>query len=814
MKIQRTHDSHSLSSLADLGKLLDQTPPAGQGRELASVLQYKPHGACGTVTGSSHFLRHVPTGKVIMIDCGMLQGEIDDGDGVAPYPVHPAKVDVILITHAHVDHIGNLLDFLIAGFNGPILCTRVTAQLAAASLEDCLDMRFQSRESDDDIAAEAKLRHQLKELPERFIAVDEHVGVGESYPIPGFPGVTLEIYPTSHVIGSVAFRIDAPAQEGLLAAEILFSGDVGPVEDAHLHGGLCASRSVPLALPKVVVLESTYGDRPSRGPEAMSGEVRQTRLTEAFCGALAAHLAPKFIVPTFSLGRTTDVLLDVIGSVRANWRAMGLCRDDRVEIWCSSTLARVYAPIVRDALLGRNPEGKVSWINPHALALRGAEPCLLDRVLSPASEPEVFSLGEDGPSIRLTWGDRPFPSSRLNIWLQSPGVAISGRVAATIMDCARDEDATLLLVGYTPAKSLARSVQRIANTPLAERGKMEVEPLRYERGRGKPALEIAADEVRMGFVDLAQYYSGHADAESLIRYVSDVGEVRDMDVILVHGTDSAREQLSERLMTERRNSRRPVRRVHRPSPDYPWFDVGARQWAFPDMGKLRTSVWIEDEDSSRPLSVATVARRAEECLRRFYGRASVRCVESTESQHVFEFRPVWGVDPVRHKVICLRAQGGVLLRVSSALGHCQGLDSFRHRCFPWSRMLGNVGYSVLDKPEGCLQLKALIEDPVRSKPVLILTRVGADNNCAKFISSCVIPDAAAFLPHQEIHQQLNDLGIPVRRGRALLYMPGEADPIDVDLANPMKSAAKVIPHLNRYCLKAYKATARDQALSS
>ena len=171
--------SSSGNHFATLGALLDRAPGESTPSR-TSVLQYKPHGACGIVTGSSHFLRHVPTDSVIMVDCGMVQGELDDEAIAKPYPVHPSTVDLLLITHAHIDHIGNLLDFMEAGFTGPILCTRVTAQLTLLSLEDALGLRFRGQDDAKLTAEELKLTRQLKALPERFIAIDEHVAIGDA----------------------------------------------------------------------------------------------------------------------------------------------------------------------------------------------------------------------------------------------------------------------------------------------------------------------------------------------------------------------------------------------------------------------------------------------------------------------------------------------------------------------------------------------------------------------------------------------------------------------------------------------------------
>ena len=95
-----------------------------------SPLFYKPFGACGTVTGSTHFVFHSASGKYFAVDCGLLQGEgsptVND---VKHLPVSPKDLHALFLTHAHADHIGNLFVWLRAGFRGKIYCTDITSKL-------------------------------------------------------------------------------------------------------------------------------------------------------------------------------------------------------------------------------------------------------------------------------------------------------------------------------------------------------------------------------------------------------------------------------------------------------------------------------------------------------------------------------------------------------------------------------------------------------------------------------------------------------------------------------------------------------------
>ena len=512
-----------------------------------------------------------------MVDCGAVQGESAGKRPLPALPVNPSEVTHLLLTHAHIDHIGNLLEFIRDGFTGPIFCTEVTAKLTCISLRDSLDIRYRDAErekSPDKSKEKVPLLTILEELPSRFIHLDAHVGVGQPYALPGIPGLTVELYPTSHVVGSVAYLIRAEAHGDLQGAEIYFSGDVGPVEDEFAHQGLSATRSRPVIMPRVVVLESTYGDRPARDPLAASGEVRRQALAKAFREELARHESPVFIIPTFSLGRTTDVLHDVVQSIQERHQEMGLLPTDIVEVVCGSRLARAYAPVVRDALLDMPRAGKVAWGNGRFRDIANRDQ--LAALLSPDTLPEVFIKVPDGPRIRVIWGDQPYQQNRLAIWLQSPGTTIGGRVSELIVGLAKNPQVTLVLVGYVPPGGMARQLEQIVRTPVTDR--QGLLPLVHERPHKNGRLEVAADAVRMGFLDFSAHYSGHADAESLIRHIEGEPGDPDMDVILVHGTFLAREAFEQRIRYVGGNPRAGIRRVYTPSAGGPWFDVGDRRW--------------------------------------------------------------------------------------------------------------------------------------------------------------------------------------------------------------------------------------------
>lgn len=206
-------------------------------------------GAAGTVTGSK-FL--VDTEEVrVMVDCGLFQGErLWRRRNWEPLTVDPAKVDAVVITHAHLDHSGYLPLLVRNGFSGPAYCTPETAELAAIILRDSARIA----ESD---AAHADARGYSKHKPALPLydsgdaerAIDLLTTVEHDTPTTIAGGVGLELRSAGHILGSAYAELDVGG------SRLLVSGDVG--RPGH-----------PLLLPPeaphdadTVVVESTYGDR-------------------------------------------------------------------------------------------------------------------------------------------------------------------------------------------------------------------------------------------------------------------------------------------------------------------------------------------------------------------------------------------------------------------------------------------------------------------------------------------------------------------------------------------------------------------------
>ena len=247
-------------------------------------------GAARTVTGSKHLLT---VGSIrVLVDCGLFQGlkSIRERNW-EPFAVPPGSIDVVVLTHAHLDHCGHLPRLVAQGFNGRIFCTGSTAQLAKIVMADA------GRLQEED-AERANRKGYTKHRPALALFTEADAAraalqlqpIGYNRPMPIAPGIELEFINAGHLLGSAYARITI-ADTG---RTILFGGDLGRYSRPVLPD--------PSQPPDadVVLLESTYGDRVHEADDEGEHLARIVNETAARKG--------KVVIPAFALGRVEELL--------------------------------------------------------------------------------------------------------------------------------------------------------------------------------------------------------------------------------------------------------------------------------------------------------------------------------------------------------------------------------------------------------------------------------------------------------------------------------------------------------------------------
>jgi len=252
------------------------------------------HGAAGEVTGSAYL---VETDRArVLVDCGMFQGGARiESKNILPAVLFPKHLDAVLITHAHLDHVGRLPLLLKGGYNRSIYATEATRDLAGLILRDSAKVQAH------DVQRQNRKRQRAGKPPlEPLYSADEveqtmrrFQDVEFDQPFEPAPGVSVRYTIAGHMLGSAS--IELTLREAGKTKIVVFSGDIGP---AHLA---IVRDAVPFKRADLVFMESTYGDRDNKPAKETLAEFRAIILD-------AVKRKARILVPAFAVGRTQQIL--------------------------------------------------------------------------------------------------------------------------------------------------------------------------------------------------------------------------------------------------------------------------------------------------------------------------------------------------------------------------------------------------------------------------------------------------------------------------------------------------------------------------
>ncbi|UCH48465.1 MAG: MBL fold metallo-hydrolase [Betaproteobacteria bacterium] len=251
-------------------------------------------GATREVTGSCYLL-HVGKHR-LLVECGMIQGSRQhERHNRDPFPFDPAKIDAVVLTHAHIDHSGRIPLLIKRGYQGRIYTHRATADLCAIMLEDCgylneKEAQWENRKRQRKglkLIEPLYTRSEAKHAHSHFRSL-EYGQAGEI-----LPGVKLTLHDAGHILGSAIAEL--ALTDGSQSRNVVFSGDLG-----H-HGAPILRDPEPVRQADLVVLESTYGDRQHRAWGETWQEIGQV-ISSARSGK------GNILIPAFAVGRTQELL--------------------------------------------------------------------------------------------------------------------------------------------------------------------------------------------------------------------------------------------------------------------------------------------------------------------------------------------------------------------------------------------------------------------------------------------------------------------------------------------------------------------------
>jgi len=419
-------------------------------------------GAARTTTGSMYRLE--VNGKNLLLECGLYQGHREETTRRnTTFPFDPRTIDAVVLSHAHIDHAGNLPNLAKQGYDGPIHCTEATRDLCGIMLMDSAHIQEQ------DALFVSKWRAQKHQPPVEPLyhvadaekAVKQLVAHGYEKTFSPVAGVNVTFRDAGHILGSAQVILDV--RENNRKFRWLFSGDVGRGADELLND--------PGVVEKVdyLQIESTYGNRTHAVRTDADAVVGQ------LVGATIAQRG-KVIIPAFSVGRTQQIVYVLH------------------ELTCAGKLPRV--PIFVDSPLSAKASDIYSR---HRDILRPD----LDATLCRGERP--FEMGN------LTYIANAEASKQLNdrrepmIIISASGMAEAGRIRHHLKNNIGDAKNLLLFIGYCAEGTLGNQLAT---------GKSPVNIF------GEPYA------VKAKVVSL-DTYSGHADKNELKRYVEKItGDIK------------------------------------------------------------------------------------------------------------------------------------------------------------------------------------------------------------------------------------------------------------------------------------------------
>jgi len=441
-------------------------------------------GAAQTVTGSQYLLNI--NGHSLLLECGFFQGRRQESyERNNRFPFEPGSVDAVILSHAHIDHSGNLPNLIKQGYNGPIYTTPATAHLAYIMLMDSghiqeEDAGFVSRRNQrrgEPPAVPLYTQEQAALVKQYFQAVDY------DQPFEPVPGVEARLVDAGHILGSAAVVLDIEEKGRKL--RLWFSGDIGRrklplIRDPILPDGV-----------DYLMMECTYGDKPHRDPELAYEELRQV-------AGRTLERRGKVIIPAFAVGRTQEIVYALHQMIESH-------QLPSVPVYVDSPLAVNATDIFK-----MHPECFDKETQAFIKADKHHTALGFDRLTYTRSVDESKALN-----------DRTDPM----IIISASGMAESGRILHHLRNNIGNPKNTVLIVSWQAPYTLGRR--------LADREK-RVKIFGEE-------YEVKAEVATIGGL------SAHAGQDFLVEYALRV-KGRAKQIFLIHGESTPAEALSKKLV--------------------------------------------------------------------------------------------------------------------------------------------------------------------------------------------------------------------------------------------------------------------------
>ena len=444
-------------------------------------------GAAENVTGARYLLE--VGARRLLVDCGLYQERDLAARNWDPFPVPPATLDAVLLTHAHLDHSGYLPRLVRDGFRGPIYCTQATAEIAQIALQDSASLQVED--------AKLKLKRHEREgrtPPHPEIPLYEAADVAAccalvhpvtyNDPVTPVPGVEATFQEVGHILGAAMIRLRMRTDG--TERSLLFSGDIGRWNRPII-------RDPQLCPPSdYVVMESTYGDRLHEDPGSIA---------DLLCRTICAtrERGGNILIPSFAIERAQDVLYYLNELLQAQ-------RIPHLLVFVDSPMAVSVSEVFehhRELL----DEDMIRWLD------RGQSPFHFKGL-------RMVRSVEDSKAINHIKGTV--------VIIAGSGMCTGGRIKHHLVQNIESPASSILFVGYQAGGTLGRAIVS-----------------------GAPEVRIlgALHPVKASVVEL-HGFSAHADRDELLRWAQPLAAAPPRRVFVNHGEPEVSRAFAATLHTQ------------------------------------------------------------------------------------------------------------------------------------------------------------------------------------------------------------------------------------------------------------------------
>jgi metallo-beta-lactamase family protein len=439
-------------------------------------MQIQFHGAVRTVTGSQHLLS--VNGRKILLDCGLYQGSRKASyERNQNLPFAASEIDLLVLSHAHIDHSGNIPNLVKSGFTGDIVCTYATRDLCAIMLRDSAKIQ----QYDIEYINKKRAKKELPPIEPIYSVADAveslkyFIGIGYERPYKLMPGVTLTFYDAGHILGSAIVALDIEDEEEKRHIRLVFSGDLGRPDRPILRDPTFIEGA------DVLIIESTYGNREHASLDEASKKL-ETIINKTY------QRGGKVIVPAFAVGRTQELVYRLHQLVES--------RDIPPNL-----------PVYVDSPLAIDATG-IYRLHPEAYDEEIAQFMLGDRNSDPFGFDMIYYTRSTAQSKELNFLRQPA------VIISASGMAEAGRILHHLKNNIEDPANTILIVGWQAPDTLGRRI--------------------VEK---QPKVKIFGEEYLLkAEVATINGFSAHADRSELLEWVGRMTK-RPSHTFVVHGEE-------------------------------------------------------------------------------------------------------------------------------------------------------------------------------------------------------------------------------------------------------------------------------------